>query len=343
MADTFIYRIDHHGSLIRPPALLTARSQHAVGELSAEQLREIEDECITDVVRMQRKLNLTVVTDGHFRREDPFSVYRDAIRGLPGGSADQDDAELTPHRPLLVDDATFVDSLTSMLPAKATMPSPAALVERLAAATGDGSPWQNPRDLGEEIAGIVQDEIEALFARGVRYVQLDHHGYSTYLAGADGASRQQLSLADAAAIDTLAIEGIERPEGAAIGLCPTVELDVEVDEHTAEQLFALPVDRWVLPFHSGAPAELALIRAVPLDRDVCLGVVDAAKPQLEDLDTVLSRLDQIDALRDFERIALSPNRGFSDVAAEPLLGVDDQWKKLVHVETLARMAWGNEL
>ena len=46
-------RADHVGSLLRPPALQTARQQHADGLLSAESLRQIEDSCIREVVRMQ--------------------------------------------------------------------------------------------------------------------------------------------------------------------------------------------------------------------------------------------------------------------------------------------------
>ena len=48
-------RADHVGSLLRPPALHTARAQHADGLLSASALRQIEDSCIRDVIRMQEE------------------------------------------------------------------------------------------------------------------------------------------------------------------------------------------------------------------------------------------------------------------------------------------------
>jgi 5-methyltetrahydropteroyltriglutamate--homocysteine methyltransferase len=56
------------GSLLRPPELMAAREQRANGEITAEQLREIEDAAIRDVVRMQRELGLQTATDGEFRR-----------------------------------------------------------------------------------------------------------------------------------------------------------------------------------------------------------------------------------------------------------------------------------
>ena len=45
------FRADHVGSLLRPKALLEARSRHAAGEISADDLRLVEDESIKDVVR----------------------------------------------------------------------------------------------------------------------------------------------------------------------------------------------------------------------------------------------------------------------------------------------------
>jgi len=41
------FRADHVGSFLRPPYLLDARSKKAAGEISAAQLREVEDRAIT--------------------------------------------------------------------------------------------------------------------------------------------------------------------------------------------------------------------------------------------------------------------------------------------------------
>src|ERR1700761_4816804 len=62
------FRADHVGSLLRPPRLLQARAEFAAGRLSADDLRAVEDEAITDVVRMQEEVGLQSATDGEFRR-----------------------------------------------------------------------------------------------------------------------------------------------------------------------------------------------------------------------------------------------------------------------------------
>ena len=48
------FRADTVGSFLRPAAIKQAREQHARGEISAEQLREVEAQAIRDVVAQQR-------------------------------------------------------------------------------------------------------------------------------------------------------------------------------------------------------------------------------------------------------------------------------------------------
>ncbi|MFE7547155.1 uroporphyrinogen decarboxylase/cobalamine-independent methonine synthase family protein [Streptomyces gardneri] len=152
-----------------------------------------------------------------------------------------------------------------------------------------------------------------------------------------------LSFEDALAVEALAVRLDERPEGVRTGLCPGWRAPAVVDRARAERLYAsIPADRWILPYDQGTDAELDLLRALPEDRDACLGVVDATTPGLEDLDTVLARIDAAAEVKDLEDMALAPSRGFADVADRPLVDADAQRRKLVLVETLARYCWGNE-
>lgn len=329
MADVYIYRIDHHGSLVRPPELVATREDWAGGEVSDDRLREIEDQYIEEAVRNQRKRSLTVVTDGHFRRGNSYDVWVDALDGLDTGTLD------LKHRPLL-DDTKFISELT-LIAAKATIPSPAAAANRL---WSEDSGWGDAAELGEALAAILREEIATLFGAGLRFVQLDAHFYGDLITGSGAGA---LSLADAVAIDTAAIEGLDRPEGAAVGVCPAVRIDGSADMDVAATVLSIPADRWSLPYLGTSPSEFELLSAVPEDLDVCAGVVDAANPTLEDIDAVMERMEALDGPRDWDRIALSPNQGFADVAGRPLISDEDQWRKLTHVETLARMCWGNEL
>ena len=62
------FRADHVGSFLRPKFLIDAREQKARGEITAAQLRQVEDRAITDIVAFQQDVGLQSITDGEFRR-----------------------------------------------------------------------------------------------------------------------------------------------------------------------------------------------------------------------------------------------------------------------------------
>ncbi|HYJ44144.1 MAG TPA: 5-methyltetrahydropteroyltriglutamate--homocysteine S-methyltransferase, partial [Xanthobacteraceae bacterium] len=62
------FRADHVGSLLRPAALKQARAKRGRGEITAEELKTIEDREIEAVIRKQEEAGLRSVPDGEFRR-----------------------------------------------------------------------------------------------------------------------------------------------------------------------------------------------------------------------------------------------------------------------------------
>src|SRR5215467_8220517 len=68
MVATPPFRADHVGSLLRPAALHEARSKAQKGEISAAELRAIEDRAIRQAVALQESVGLQAITDGEFRR-----------------------------------------------------------------------------------------------------------------------------------------------------------------------------------------------------------------------------------------------------------------------------------
>lgn len=350
MADTFNYRIDHHGSLIRPASLTAAREKAAVGEIDAETLHRAEAEAVEEAVDLQRKLRSTVVTDGDFPREDFRSAVLDGASGFRRTDHRDTDglprwvAEALPKAdgPLLADWVARLTELTVIAP-KASLPSPAYLAATtfdpgLASAGGPAT----ARELGEALAEIIRAEIELLVSRGVRLIQLNNPLLLGQLAE-DPAPGGALSFEDALAVDALAVQLDRREEGVRVAVCPGWAAPPAVDRAKAERLYGqVQADRWVLPYDQGTDAELDLLKALPEDRDVCLGVVDATAPELEDIDTVLARIDAGAEIKDIEDMAVAPSRGFADSAGRPLLSTEQQRRKLILVETLARYCWGNE-
>ncbi len=349
MADTYKFRIDHHGSLIRPAEVLDARARHAAGELDDAGLRAVEDRAISEVARYQRQLRLSVATDGDFRREDFRGLVLGTVAGLRRtGVADAHgraqwvaDGEVKAEGPLIADDFAPVVAISGTAAPKATLPSPAFLAATCYDPAVSGAAYKSPAELGEALARIIRDEIELLVSRGVRLIQLNNFRYGAYLFSRGG---QPLTLEEAIAIDALAVRLDSRPDDVRIGLCPTHRAAGAVDREAAARLFSdLPVDRWVLPYDKGTEGEADLLRAVPADRDAALGVVDPAIAELEDIETIMQRMDVAAELKDVEDLAVTTSAGFSDVAGRAAVSADDQRRKLIHVETIARMVWGNEL
>jgi 5-methyltetrahydropteroyltriglutamate--homocysteine methyltransferase len=76
------YRADHVGSLLRPPELIQARTDHAEGRISAEQLHEAEDAAVLKALALQKDAGISIFTDGEYRRPAWSAAIRQAVDGL---------------------------------------------------------------------------------------------------------------------------------------------------------------------------------------------------------------------------------------------------------------------
>src|SRR3989337_704435 len=75
------FRADHVGSLLRPKAIHEARAPKAKGDITAEQLKEVEDREIELLIKKQEEVGLKSITDGEFRRS---WWHLDFLWGLDG-------------------------------------------------------------------------------------------------------------------------------------------------------------------------------------------------------------------------------------------------------------------
>ena len=78
------FKADHVGSLLRPENLLNARNDYKNGEITAEQLREVETQEIKRIVDKQIEVGLQAVTDGEFRRTWWHFDFLEHLNGIEG-------------------------------------------------------------------------------------------------------------------------------------------------------------------------------------------------------------------------------------------------------------------
>jgi 5-methyltetrahydropteroyltriglutamate--homocysteine methyltransferase len=360
-------RAEQVGSLLRPPALLAARSAFTDGRLDLSSLRAKEDEAIRAAVSRQREIGLDVIADGEMRRHSWLTGMADAVDGFmpdsvmlewhgPGGGAEKTTArivggKLRKRQMLTADEIPLLRSLA--VPFKVTLPAPSNFVPT-GFKPGVTNRFYADRDaLLADLVAIVRDEIAWLIGQGVTYIQLDAPFYSHYLDPQHRAAMKtsgtdpDAEFRGAVAGDNASFAGLAR-EGVtiAVHICRGNSRSRWYTEGgydaIAEKLFSqLDVDRFLLEYDTERSGGFEPLRLVPDDKDVVLGLITTKEPTLERQDDVCRRIDQAARYMPLERLALSPQCGFASIAAGNLLSMDDQWRKLELVASTARTVWGN--
>jgi 5-methyltetrahydropteroyltriglutamate--homocysteine methyltransferase len=360
------FRADHVGSLLRPPEVLQARERAAAGEITAAELRAVEDEAIAAAIQRLEGLGMRSITDGEFRRTWFHLDFLQQLEGVAvtGSIAASSDAAQTVHltppkltvvgplrhpRDIQVDDFRYVASVTTQTP-KVAVPSPTMVHFRGGRAGIDLDAYPDLEQFFTDLAACYRAEIDALYAAGCRYLQLDDTNLA-YLcdpvmrAGAvergddpDALPHAYAELINAALAD--------RPDDltVAIHLCRgnyrSTWFAQGGYEPVAEVLFnELAVDAYFLEYDDERSGDFAPLRHVPADKTVVLGLVTSKRPELEPYEELAARIDEAAAYVPLERLCLSPQCGFASTVEGNALTEDQQWAKLAHVVDTAARIW----
>ena len=76
------FRADHVGSLLRPKSITDGFKKQQSGIISEKEFKEIQDDAIRDVIKLQENIGLKSITDGEFRRASYWSRFVDKVHGL---------------------------------------------------------------------------------------------------------------------------------------------------------------------------------------------------------------------------------------------------------------------
>ena len=169
------YRADHIGSLLRPKKL-----RDAFRALSGKELRAVQDECIREVVELQKACGLQVVTDGEFRRisywekfvrltkglevRDAVFTFHDAEGHESRFTAPYVSGKVERREPITLDEFQFQNQ-------KMTMPAPSTM--HFYRFTDWGNAYRDANEFFAELGKVYQQEMADLAKKGCRYVQLD--------------------------------------------------------------------------------------------------------------------------------------------------------------------------
>jgi 5-methyltetrahydropteroyltriglutamate--homocysteine methyltransferase len=365
------FRADHVGSLLRPPELLRARSEHQVGRLPASELGRVEDQAVRDAVRMQQEVGLEGVTDGEFRRG---SWHMDFLYQI-GGVAKTDQTlriqfrnesgpieaalgafriggKLTLEKTIFAEDFAYLKSVAPPgTVAKLTIPSPSMLHYRGGRAVIDQAAYPDMDAFWHDLAEVYRQQIAGLAALGCSYLQLDdtslaylndpaQRAYVTSIGG-DGEQQHLINVR----LINAALAG--KPEGMPVctHMCRGNFRSSWVAEggydHVAEALFGeLAVDGFFLEYDDARSGGFEPLRYVPRgSKRVVLGLVTSKRPALESKDELKRRIDEAAKYVPLEQLCLSPQCGFSSTVDGNALTIEEQKAKLRLVVETAREVW----
>ena len=368
--DTPPYRADHVGSLLRPERLLKARAEHAAGTVTDEELRQIEDDSIRDVVRMQEEVGLQSATDGEFRRA---SWHMDFIYELEGVSKAEDDLvvhfhnpdgdiDYTPaalkvdgridlHKPTFGDAFQFLNDAVSSATPKLTIPSPSMVHYRGGAAAIDPAVYPDPDQFWSDLTAAYAKQVQMVYDLGCRYLQFDDTSLA-YLNDPNQRAMMSERGEDAEHLHESYIRHINealagKPDGITITthMCRGNFRSSWVAEggydFVAEALFGeLAVDGFFMEWDDARSGGFEPLRFVPPGKLVVLGLVTTKRGELEDADQLKRRIEEASQYVDVDQLCLSPQCGFSSTAEGNNVTYDEQVAKLRRIVEVAEEVWG---
>ncbi len=213
--------------------------------------------------------------------------------------------------------------------------------------------YKNHSELLWAIVEVMKAELAQLSREGVNYIQIDAPRYSYYI---DPKWREWIRremkveprdlLDESIRADNAVLDAARRP-GLTLGLhlCRGNNRSHWYAEGgydaIADKLFGgINVDRFLLEYDDERSGTFAPLRFVPSDKTVVLGLISSKRPQLENGDALMRRIQQAATYVPLERLALSPQCGFASTMEGNLLTEEEQWAKMRLVMETAHRVWG---
>ena len=362
------FKADQVGSLLRPAHLLEARAKRKRGELTAAELRRIEDAAIRDVVAMQEQLGMQSITDGEYRRglwhmdfvcdfanveQAPgipikFHSEEGEIEWAPPGV--RITGKLSRPHPIFVDDFTFLKSITKGTP-KITIPSPSVLHFRGGRRAIDTTAYPDMDGFYADLARVYREEIRDLVDAGCRYLQVDEVNMAFLcdpnlrdFARSLGEDPDRLPHTYATLVNEATAARHEEMT-VCLHLCRGNARSHWVAdggyEPVAEVLFnEFDVHGYFLEYDSSRAGDFSPLRFVPKGKTIVLGLVTTKKGALEKKDDVKRRIEEASKFVPIEQLALSPQCGFASNAEGNALTIDQEKAKLELIVEISREVWG---
>jgi 5-methyltetrahydropteroyltriglutamate--homocysteine methyltransferase len=372
LSELDLLRVDHTGGIRKPDRLREAYARYANGEATDEEVRQLQDECIRELIQKEEQHSLPILTDGEYRRRQFQESFGEAVTGFdaepgsvfapvrtgaetptrrvesgPGGRGPAilhrrpvtSRLELVRNVPL---EEYQLASPLSSLPLKVALVGPDRVSQRFEWESSTAF-YSGLDDFVDHVVQLQRQMVAELAAAGCGYIQLDEPGYTAYVdepsltkmraRGEDPARNMRRSIA----ADNAVMHGFDDVTFG-IHICrgggsSGYHRDGRY-EPIAEELFGgLRCKRLLLEYDTDSSGGFEALRFVGQDAVVVLGLISTRVSKVESMDDLLRRIEQAARYVPIERLALSPRCG---------LGLPEAaiWRKVDVMHETALRVWG---
>ena len=366
------FRYDYVGSFLRPERLKKARADFESGMINPSQLKEVEDECILDLVSKIKDLGYHVITDGEFRRSTWHLDFMWGFNGIEhkktlagnttfdGEAAMIDDtymiSKISVKEHPFVEHFKFIKALEDENTiAKQTIPSPGQFYAYFTGAellTTTLDIYGTEEAFADDVVKAYSEFVAEIYAAGCRNLQFDDCVWGGMVnpklaVALTGRSGQQLEEYKKLILDL---------NNRVVTLAPT---DLIINTHVcrgnshspffssgaydgvADLLFGEEhVNTYYLEYDDERSGGFAPLAKVSEDKKVVLGLITTKTPALENKEDVIARIHEAAKYIPLDRLYLSPQCGFASCEIGNKLTEEEQWDKLRLVKEIAEEVWG---
>ncbi|QDU83474.1 5-methyltetrahydropteroyltriglutamate--homocysteine methyltransferase [Planctomycetes bacterium Pla163] len=260
-------------------------------------------------------------------------------------------------RPLAVHEVEFTRQLTDK-PIKVSLPGPYLLTRTMWMECISDRAYANREDLARDVVRVLREELHFLLATGASLVQLDEPVLTEVAFGASvngrsfmcgalgerGSTDDELAFAKGLLQDVVAGLPAER---LALHVCRG---NWSTDESVAltgdyrpllPVLADVPIGTLVLEMCTPRAGEQEILRAIPDDRRIGVGVVNQKHARIETVEEVMAKAQGAIDLFGMERVLLNPDCGFATFADNPIATAEVAERKLAAMAEASRRLRGD--
>lgn len=366
------FRYDYVGSFLRPERLKKARADFESGMINPSQLKEVEDECILDLVNKIKELGYHVITDGEFRRSTWHLDFMWGFNGIEhkktlagnttfdGEAAMIDDtymiSKISVKEHPFVEHFKFIKALEDENTiAKQTIPSPGQFYAYFTGAellTTTLDIYGTEEAFADDVVKAYSEFVAEIYAAGCRNLQFDDCVWGGMVnpklaVALTGRSGQQLEKYKKLILDlnnrvvTLAPTDLIINTHVCRGNYHSTFFSSGAYDGVADLLFGEEhVNTYYLEYDDERSGGFAPLAKVSEDKKVVLGLITTKTPALENKEDVIARIHEAAKYIPLDRLYLSPQCGFASCEIGNKLTEEEQWDKLRLVKEIAEEVWG---